>query len=269
MTVDALWKELTSHDGKNDIMNTNAEGTTDTIQVANGITTAHAYTVLGTKKLSNGVRLVKMRNPWGSELYKGDWGDSSSKWTDALAKEVGLVKKDDGVFYMSIEDYKTTFAETQISFDTTGMKQGYFLRLNDDGTKADQCDASRKGPKCHRHVLNITSEVAQSVWIYAHTWDARTMPKKCQTKKGKHFVATGDMMPEMDSFVSGEYDMGKIEMGAGETMTFTGDWNWVDANYSKDWSVVAWGSKGNVTVTHKNGLKSDKLPFIEPAATTV
>ena len=58
------------------------------------------------------------------------------------------------------------------------------------------------------------------------------------------------------------------QMAAGQTITFTADWNWVDANYSKDWSVTAWGSKGNVTITHKNGLNSDKLPYIEPAATT-
>ena len=54
-----------------------------------------------------------MRNPWGKEDYKGDWGDNSSKWTDALAKEVGLVKnKKDGIFYISIEDFSKSFAET-------------------------------------------------------------------------------------------------------------------------------------------------------------
>jgi hypothetical protein len=41
----------------------------------------HAYTVLGTVKLSNGEKLVKMRNPWGVEKWKGAWSDHSYKWT--------------------------------------------------------------------------------------------------------------------------------------------------------------------------------------------
>ena len=57
-----------------------------------------------------------MRNPWGHETYKGDWSDNSKLWTDALAKEVGLVKnKKDGIFYISIADYKKAFTETIVN----------------------------------------------------------------------------------------------------------------------------------------------------------
>ena len=40
---------------------------------------------------------------------------------------------------------------------------------------------------------------------------------------------------------------------------------------TKDWSIVAWGSKGGaITVTHAEGRKSDTLPFIEKrSATTI
>ena len=197
-TVDALWKELSGHDGKNDMINASTSGDNHNIKNTNGLTMGHAFTVLGTKKLSNGVRLVKIRNPWGQETYKGDWGDNSSKWTPALAKEVGLKKNmKDGIFYMAIEDFKTMFESTEISYDTTGMKQAWFLRLNDDGTGAGQCGGTRKGPKCHRHVLTVTSEVAQTIWISAHSWDVRTLPKKCRTRTGSHMVATDAMMPDM------------------------------------------------------------------------
>ena len=37
-----------------------------------------------------------------------------------------------------------------------------------------------------------------------------------------------------------------------------------DVIATKDWSIVAWGSKGGaITVTHAEGRKSDTLPFIE------
>lgn len=39
--------------------------------------------------------------------------------------------------------------------------------------------------------------------------------------------------------------------------------NFVDTKLSHDWSVVAWGQNGSVTVKHSEGLVSDKLPLIE------
>ena len=53
-----------------------------------GLAYSHAYTVLGTDKLSNGQMLVKVRNPWagagggGTEKFTGDWSDKSPLWTD-------------------------------------------------------------------------------------------------------------------------------------------------------------------------------------------
>lgn len=46
-----------------------------------------------------------MRNPWGHEIYSGDWADESDLWTTELAAEVNLEIKNDGEFYISIEDY--------------------------------------------------------------------------------------------------------------------------------------------------------------------
>ena len=224
---------------------------------------------MGVKTLSTGVKLVKMRNPWGVEDYKGDWGDNSSKWTDALAKEVGLVKnKKDGIFYISIEDYQKSFAETQVSYDTTNMKSAHFLRLNDDGTKSEACGGTRKGPNCYRHVLNVKSDVAQKVWMSVHTWDERTLPKSCRTKKGKHGFMTSFAAPHMREFTSGWIYEHPEQFTAGQTVQITLDANWIDKNYAKDWSVVVWGEKGAVSVTHKNGLASDKLPYIAPTGTT-
>ena len=51
-----------------------------------GLIAGHAYGVLGSQELtdSSGAvvhKLIKMRNPWGSEKYIGDWSDDSSLWT--------------------------------------------------------------------------------------------------------------------------------------------------------------------------------------------
>ena len=50
----------------------------------------HAYTLLGTaaitKKDGSKVRLMKIRNPHGSERYTGPWCDTCEEWTDDYKK---------------------------------------------------------------------------------------------------------------------------------------------------------------------------------------
>ena len=58
-------------------------------QNAVGLAMGHIYTVLGVKEIKddsgNDVKLVKIRNPWGTEKYHDDYSDSSPKWTsDAM-----------------------------------------------------------------------------------------------------------------------------------------------------------------------------------------
>lgn len=71
----------------------------------NGLVKGHAYSILRVEE-AKGFRLVQIRNPWGTGEWKGDWSDSSSKWTEhpAVAKAVGYVNKDDGAFWMSWDD---------------------------------------------------------------------------------------------------------------------------------------------------------------------
>ena len=67
----------------------------------------HAYVALKAIELSNGARLVQIRNPWGSEQYKCDYSDSSDKWTPELRAEAKSAEKadNDGIFFMTIEDF--------------------------------------------------------------------------------------------------------------------------------------------------------------------
>ena len=77
-----------------------AGGTKSSKSYTNGLVNGHAYAILGAYTLSNGVRLVKMSNPWGNDAYKGDWSDNSSLWTAAFRAEVGAVNDAaDGVFF--------------------------------------------------------------------------------------------------------------------------------------------------------------------------
>ncbi|XP_040207252.1 calpain-14 isoform X1 [Rana temporaria] len=85
----------------------------------NGLVAGHAYTVTGIRKVtckSGTENLVRLRNPWGKIEWKGNWSDNSSKWDQLSLKERLLLRKtrENGEFWMSIEDFETQFVELVI-----------------------------------------------------------------------------------------------------------------------------------------------------------
>lgn len=81
---------------------------------AHGLQRAHAYTILGAVELKvtrkgklETVKLLKLRNPYSKERYRGEWRDNDPQWTDELRKQVGSVhNKRDGIFFITLESFK-------------------------------------------------------------------------------------------------------------------------------------------------------------------
>ncbi|KAM6139361.1 calpain-14-like [Phoenicopterus ruber ruber] len=85
----------------------------------NGLVAGHAYTVTGIRKVTcqyGPENLVRLRNPWGKIEWKGDWSDNSYKWELLSPKEKILLrkKKEDGEFWMSLQDFKIHFVDLMI-----------------------------------------------------------------------------------------------------------------------------------------------------------
>lgn len=76
-----------------------------------GIVQGHAYAILDLLSLQDGERLIKLRNPHGSRgiEWKGDWSDNSLKWTEEVKKTVNLEIAEDGIFFMSFDDFLYEF----------------------------------------------------------------------------------------------------------------------------------------------------------------
>lgn len=110
--MDKAWNTLIKYTQKNYPMVAGCCLNTTNLE---GLVNNHAYTLLDLLKLSNGVKIAKVRNPWNAETYKGPWSDKSSLWTDKLKKEVNMVDADNGIFYMPYEKYITTFWQTAFS----------------------------------------------------------------------------------------------------------------------------------------------------------
>jgi len=179
-TVDDLWDFIVKHDNSDDIITTGTNGNNHFINNEVGLAGGHAYTVIGAQKLSNGARLLKLRNPWGVENYTGPYCDTDSRWTAALKAEVNLVSdKRDGFFWIPVEDFAKMTSGTSVNYDTTGWSMDYFLMLDDDLSLHEGGNRYCKGANCSKHTLEIISEVDQTIYVTAHTWDARMAPKSC------------------------------------------------------------------------------------------
>jgi hypothetical protein len=81
-STDQIWESLKEADKQNDVITTgtsNGDGIkTDTDSNENGVAYGHAFTLIGVLELTTGEKLVQIRNPWGSETYKGAWSDKSN-----------------------------------------------------------------------------------------------------------------------------------------------------------------------------------------------
>jgi len=109
-TVDELWNIIADADKEQYIICTNSKGDVPEIT---GLVRGHAYTIISAYELK-GLKLLKLRNPWGSFEWTGDYSDKSEKWDDELRKFVNYQNKDDGIFYMKMEDFMNYFPYTFI-----------------------------------------------------------------------------------------------------------------------------------------------------------
>lgn len=83
-----------------------------------GLVTEHSYGIIAAANVvdSNGntAQICKLRNPWGSFEWKGDWGDESDLWTEELRQELNVTVANDGCFWMDVETMKLYFDRVQI-----------------------------------------------------------------------------------------------------------------------------------------------------------
>eukprot|EP00622_Pseudochattonella_farcimen_P004276 FR739634.1.p1 GENE.FR739634.1~~FR739634.1.p1 ORF type:complete len:241 (+),score=18.85 FR739634.1:76-723(+) len=98
-----------------------------------GIVPGHAYTIVNVYT-SFGHKLLKLRNPWGTFEWDGDWSDKSSVWSKhpAVKQSVGFFAggtqdKDDGSFWMNWNDFCKYFDGIDVCILSVGLNE---LRLN-------------------------------------------------------------------------------------------------------------------------------------------
>ncbi len=105
-----FWKIILDADKQEYIICTNSKSD---LPEMTGLVRGHAYTIVSAYEYKE-IKLLKLRNPWGSFEWTGDFSDKSKKWTEELKKFVGYSNRDDGIFFMKIEDFLAYFPYTFI-----------------------------------------------------------------------------------------------------------------------------------------------------------
>uniref|UniRef100_A0A3Q0S4L5 Calpain catalytic domain-containing protein n=1 Tax=Amphilophus citrinellus TaxID=61819 RepID=A0A3Q0S4L5_AMPCI len=105
--------------------------TTDSdIDPDTGLVNSHAYSITGITEVDlNGaqVRLVRVMNPHGELEWNGRWSDKSDLWS--IVKPEDQVKysdRNDGEFWMQLEDFCCYFSDLSICCETPNFTDGDF-----------------------------------------------------------------------------------------------------------------------------------------------
>lgn len=108
---------------------------------AEGLVPGHAYSIISVKEHEEeGLKLLKIRNPWGSFEWGGAWSDNSELWTDELREYFEVEEANDGTFWISLEDFILNFNGAKVckvgGFEEIRLK-GKFIKAVNDKSKQD------------------------------------------------------------------------------------------------------------------------------------
>ena len=138
---DHMFALLCTYDHHAAVLGAGSRGQDDTIEhgrrkSSSGIVPGHAYSIIKAAEHSN-VKLLQLRNPWGTFEWTGKWSDGAKEWKDnptiaqAFHYKQDNNNNDDGSFFISWDDFCDHFDSIDVCVRSQGMSE-FNLRVYED-----------------------------------------------------------------------------------------------------------------------------------------
>lgn len=122
---DSLWDNIVFSDKNNAIMTCTIKEGTEGIEKV-GLIKNHSFSLVSAQEEeynNEKIKLLKLRNPFGEGEWTGDYSDNSDKWNDELKNKFGFEgAKDDGIFFIEMNDFVKYFQVVTICIPTKGLR---------------------------------------------------------------------------------------------------------------------------------------------------
>jgi hypothetical protein len=103
------------------------------------------------------MRLLKLRNPWGfTNNAGGAWSNTSKKWTKARLKMCNHDRKNNGIFWIALEDFANSFVGIEIS-------RCYPNYMYTSASFPDK--GEKKKEKCSTELIRMTVDASSHIYI--------------------------------------------------------------------------------------------------------
>ena len=245
VSVEELWQILTSEDRNESLMTVGSFYSNGGDKYTNdvGLPYSHAFSVLDTVTVENN-RLVLVRNPWGEESYFGKWSDQDILWTEEMKQKLSHVTKNDGLFYISIEDFHLYFESVTVASDVSQMHRTTYEVFGDD--KARQ--KSRVFPDTHLkynvYTFTLTTPVDQKVHISLKTYGDQQYLGECyETYLNSEVYIDSPTESSILQANPGSADLNPVQMQAGESLEISVYTRFGSTDMlPHDWALVTLGS---------------------------
>lgn len=182
---DETFEKIFEYDEANYVMGCSMSDTYDqALAEQQGIVPGHAYTLLSAAEVldinGNTVRLVKLRNPWGSGEWNGDWSDASPLWTNELRQQVGFDgSRDDGIFWMDFNDFKEVFGFWSVNKTIDNPHYNYIVMQSNYKTLSQFRDRYKK-PDFHLTRIKVTKKGLHTFAV--SQFGSRLLPRRAAYK---------------------------------------------------------------------------------------
>lgn len=131
MKAAELWRNLKQNYQIGYVMGCSLNDKNSKVEMSpEGIVYNHAYGILSVRELM-GVKLIRIRNPWGRGEWRGSFSDDDDNWDNykGLREALGHELKDDGTFWMEFKDWYINYNKLYIAKIFPSTWQQYSIPL--------------------------------------------------------------------------------------------------------------------------------------------